>query len=413
MVSIIADNADIQKTLERLTGLCKEGGGWFHKDMVIRAAGGALSVEAPKAANGQRFASLSKECLLPVGRLDITLENGMFSYTEQEKGVYTPLQHKLMETMLSLYNQTDKAALYKADCFWLQLGSHPDILKLILEARYVNPEYRSKALAFAEKLPGLKELEKFICRTFLNSRLLGFKAAQSTETTPSLMPVIDFFNHHWAGSTFICSQTPEDPDLAVLVSRTLPGMAESFVFYGALDSLDSYLKYGFIDIHAPVVRSVPLTIEIDDTGFLKIQGAMPSMNMQKLGDKIEDLRRFMPGLSKEPAKKTLHASHILIPGPRARFSMRRVLALMVGKLVGEDLDREFGWRMVLKAENYILEKNIAFYEALRDKTGRRQKEAGSDPALENVLMLADVQIKKIRKYQSLARKMKDRRGGRG
>ena len=88
--------------------------------------------------------------------------------------------------------------------------------------------------------------------------------------------------------------------------------SECYVVYGLYDTLDTFLSYGFPDINAPYVRSIPMEIQIACYGALNIRSLIGARNEHELPKQITDLRRYMPLPAKQP-NGDLDISHLMIP----------------------------------------------------------------------------------------------------
>ncbi len=400
MAIIEAETPEIEKELKNLVSLVEKGGGGFHSDLVIRTKDGGLSIETKAPLEGgKEIIRLSRDVLLPLEQFEVTVKDDEFTASFPKGSPLSDLQKKLVDSMMTLYTLTNKARLHREGCFFLMMADHQDILARIQEARM----FGGRALTYMDEIKkGLKgkELDDFVAATFLKTRQLGYEDKEKTASMTILMPVVDFLNHHWMGSSFGVGKGVRPGDLAVANSQPVENSLECFAFYNIMDSLDSLIQYDFIDEFAPVVRSVAIDLEVPGSGVVKINNMPGVMYKKKLAKNISDLRRFMPHINKEkPDSKEVKASHLLIPSYRSPLAMRRILAVLLGTLGVADQNPDFLASWVNEAEHKVIEANKAYYQSLLKDVQEKAKKNGSDPALDSIKSLAEIQLSKLSNYK--------------
>ena len=163
-----------------------------------------------------------------------------------------------------------------------------------------------------------------------------------------------------------------------------------------MDSLDSFIQYSFIESLAPVVRSIPLEIDLGKLGKLRVEGRMDVVNQKKLAKDARMLRDFLPVTSKK--ENLLKVSHLLIPIDYPPHVLHLVLRICLAKLAGSGLDQSLERELLLKAESSVIEQNLSFYQDLLEQVEKARQVEKPVPVLERVLALAALQKSKLETY---------------
>jgi hypothetical protein len=66
MVSIAADDRDVERSLQKNLKLAEKDGAEFSDDLLLKCADGNLSVEAPPDSAGKVLIRLPRDCLVPL-----------------------------------------------------------------------------------------------------------------------------------------------------------------------------------------------------------------------------------------------------------------------------------------------------------------------------------------------------------
>lgn len=404
MAIIETDSPEIEKHLHKLVDLVGEAGGWVHPQTKIESYEGSLSVSMDgRMPQNRRFIKLPMQALLNTENLNIQIKKNAFTFDPDKDADIPKAQYELAEAMLGLYNLTGKMDLFKQNCFWLHMSDYPELLDLLLSARATNDRFEQHKESMKKGLKG-KALDEFVCKGFIKQRVLGHKDVESQQGRRSIMPIIDFLNHHHKGAAFSFSN-PENKQekgpniLSVSVVQPVVNSAECYAHYSPLDSLDAYLSYNYVEEWAPYVRSVPVEFEVEDLGRVSIKGLGSIMNKNKLNAKIADLRIFLPVLAEKRSDDLKVLSHLLIPSFEKPQALRRSLGIVINNLAQDKkMDKNAIMARVIKAEEAILEKNLEYYKSLKDMASQIIDKKGSAQVLEDIKYIADLQIIKLSKY---------------
>ncbi|MEZ5918369.1 MAG: hypothetical protein R3D66_00075 [Alphaproteobacteria bacterium] len=399
MAIIEADNPEIGAELRRLEKLVEEGGGGMHSDVVLYADCHGLGVRTREPMpRGKEIIRLSRKILLPEDYYNIRVEKGAFSVNFENNAGFLPLQKELTDCMIRLYNFTDKVGFQKKVSFCCPSCTYPDLTDHLFRGRHIS----DLMLKWRPRLedPSLSEdtLNDFITETFLKTRHLGYEDKIRASNISILMPVIDFMNHHWEGAAFNVGLGVRPGDLAVMSSQPVPESTDCYAFYGIMDAFDTLVRYDFIDEGAPVVRSIPLELEAPGLGTIKIDSQTGANNRKKLEGKLADMSRFIPVMTVDRKKRTLSASHVMIPVKGSRRALRRALYILLTNLAGQEIETAVWKSWVREAEATILEKNRLYYEELAKLSERSIREKGPDEGLDRISALAALQLEKLEGY---------------
>lgn len=403
MAIIETDSPEIEKHLQKLVELVGEAGGWVHPQTKIESFDGNLCVKIDgPLPQGRQFIKLPMQALLNTESLNITLKNDEFTIAPDKDTPISKMQLELAEAKLSLYNLTGKAKWYKDNCFWLKISAYPQLLDKILEARGTNQRFEEYKKKVVGGLKG-KELDEFVAYGFIKQRVLGHKDVESQQAQRSIMPIIDYLNHHHLGTSFSFSnpdnvQAKGPNILSVAVSQPIVNSQECYAHYTPLDALDSYLSYNFIEEWAPYVRSIPVEFEVEDIGKIVIRGMGNVLNRNKMNAKIADLRIFMPIQVEKEQDGVRTLSHLVIPSVNKASALRRTLGILINNFAKEKMDNRAVLSRVIKAEEVIIGRNIAYYRELKDFAAGLIADKGSSQVLEDIKHIADLQLIKLYKY---------------
>lgn len=402
MAIIETDNREIEKEILALERLIEQGGGGIHSKVVISDQGGSLSIKTKEdMGRGKEIIRLSRDTVLPADQYDVLIKNGKFDLKFPKNSNLSKLQRQLAESMITLYNLTDKVKLHQEFSFLLSVRDYPEIVEKLREGRV----FGSNMLQWHEKLQGkmsTDEFGEFLSDSFLKTRHLGYGDHIRTSNVSILMPIVDFLNHHWQGAAFQVGLGVRKGDLAVTANQVVDGNLECYAFYSVMDAMDALLRYDFIDEYAPVVRSVPITLDVPDFGTIKVNSLGTMVNSAKLAKQILDLNRFIPTVTPLKDKKTVAASHLLIPTDGSPNALRRVLFILLANIAGKlDMEKAFCEPWIRQAEQDIVAKNNAYYNELITLVNKITQDKGASPGLERVRHLAAVQLKKLSEYKFL------------
>jgi hypothetical protein len=142
MVSIAADNRDIERSLQKLVMLSKKADAEFSDDLVVKCVDGNLSIEAPPDSVGKVLMRLPWHCLVPLEPFNLSVANDDIVISSHDEGL-TRASVALMEAFLELYNLTHKFTMHRRTSPSPSVASPPGLLEYVTRGRgrglYLRP----------------------------------------------------------------------------------------------------------------------------------------------------------------------------------------------------------------------------------------------------------------------------------
>ncbi|MEM6781667.1 MAG: hypothetical protein AAF569_07370, partial [Pseudomonadota bacterium] len=271
---IESDNKELEKHLKSLEAYLVDQGAWFHPQLALIDTAGSMSVQVEGALNPDDVVlKVPQNLFVSTEGLNVSLKGHEFSIDPDPEKL-NPTQIEVGKRMIDIYNLTDKAQLHLNECPWILYRDCPDLLDKLSYARTPNKVIQKKQ-TYLRGLPDALSDDDFTCWSFLQTRVLGQKATTQTEGAQRLqvmMPIIDYFNHDGTGCPFIMRKDDKLGNVMDIQNRQpFFDRRECCVSYGTYDTLDTFLSYGFPDVNAPFLRSVPVDIDIEGYGKMEIK----------------------------------------------------------------------------------------------------------------------------------------------
>jgi len=402
MPTVFSSNQYLQSSIEKLIKVLQGSGAFIHPDLQVRVDDGGISISLAQNLKNQPLIILKEEHLVDINMFDIWVEDGRIAYNKKPDVNVSDVQLSLLENLMVIYNESKRWAHFENSFLILKNNNSiaQTCYELLLSARNPNNNKSQKPLT--------KFSPKVLASLFLSTRTFGYQMSGQGKIKQVLIPLVELLNHAWDGSVFEVKNLEDDYSLTVRVKQVVGSHAsanECFAFYGPMDALDSYLEYGFVDASAPVVRSIPLTIEIKNLGLLEFESKSIHMFGKRLDGNLRGLNKHMPEFSADKNEKVLHASHIFIPSEHSPFSMRKILLAMVNEMMGQEKLLINPEPFVLAIEDEILEKNLVFYRDLKRQASLLQENNGTNiPEIILLHQIIDIQLSKIENYVRLKQK---------
>jgi len=291
------DNNEIKLSLEKLYKKIVSNGGWLNPEIIIHELKGELSVSSKlDAAVNEPLIRIPEECLPTINDFDLYIENDELSIRTSHSNA-NDLHMCLVELMLDIFNQTRKLSWHRKTSPWFAFSKSPSLQDKLFEGRASAPK-----IAKHYDLYKSGDYDQLLIDTFLGSRTLNFKSSASRLAKPRLMPFIDYANHHRQCPGFN-TRKKEDlsgSELVIVNSKPIAGSDECFVSYHkGFDALDTYLIYGFTDLSAPYVRSIPVKIMLSNGEIINVHSKITQGYKGKLPEALKSLRFYLPNSIKK------------------------------------------------------------------------------------------------------------------
>ena len=396
MVSIVADNRDVERCLEKILAEARRGGAEFAPSLVLRCVNGSLSVELPPESSDQLLIKLPQETLVPTALFGLTLQEDDIVIDNIDPAVTSECR-TLCESILELYNLTGKIGWFRRTSPLLFLRAHPELAQ-----RAARGQDEPLRRILTTPLPDGGE-NRLLLRRFLASRWFGFADDSGTAPTRVLMPILDLMNHHEHGSPFENAGIEGGRFLRIQRAKKMPREErECFVRYGPYDAMEMLLAYNFVDESASFMRSIPMEVTLPEVGMLAIRALKKKGGKRNVPTAFRDIAPYLPRIvSKQP--NYLEIASLIIPTRVTPQAFRRVLNLLIATLNPGYADR---LDLIVQAEEKIVDANKAHYEAL--KTGLHDAStdtAGDAEILRGLTRAYDVQLDHLRHYNEMARRL--------
>lgn len=353
------DACDIEP-LHTLCRLLLDNGAWLHRELVIHAEGGDLSLRSARPDAG-RASYLRVPVQLMPALQDFTL------HTDQDRQLHAvparngidPLQQQMMQLMLELYNQTGKLAQWEASYPGLAWQGQDALMQHLFSARPGNGCQVFHAAAAQEKV------EFALPHSFMGSRkfLLRRQYTGRAEDVHVLLPLVDCLNHHSLAEGFHLHDAPQ-PTVMRILTRPLGEQGELFVSYNLFDAVDTLLNYGFVDNQTPFFYSAPCSVQVGQYS-LEVQSRRP-LEAPVRHPRLRALGHRSPGVEIGGAQ-SLNVSGLVIPDAE-NIDQLRLAAAAIGEISGLVKSHKDMEIFVRGFEAKVIEYNSQWWQTLRELT---------------------------------------------
>ena len=392
-------------------------GATFSPHVCTLTRAGELTITADAAVDPEaRLMQIPDTCLPEIDAFTLTVRDGALQIDAERDDLPEPARAGL-HRLLDVYNACGKLGAWRRDCPWFALGADPELMAAVADLRRGAPK-----VAKQRDLAVRGDAEALLVTSFLGTRTFNLRApptgngasgsaaadtGQSGDRTV-LMPFVDFLNHDSRARPY---QVSVDGDgvrrLWTHADRPVPGSAECFVRYAPLDATDTYLHYGFVDASAPMLKSVPVELNLPD-GAVISAGARGGPAFQgKLPAHMQDLRFFVPPILDSRSGDHLAVARLFLPGPQAPRALRRVLAFLIA-VIRPNQDAAAQHAAVLAAEAQVLAENRNRFDDLGRlvEAARARPPADPPPGREAALAAVERLVAEGRKrLDAYARRM--------
>jgi len=392
MIEIVSDQQEVETGLRRIVEILQQSGGQISNDLRIVCQDSQMWVEMDEIPEPNKPVTMvPRDCLLPLEGGEIELSGRDFKIASMPPS-YTPTQKKLLEEMMTIYNACNKAALWRTSYINLALGKESKVLKALYSGRSINAKSQEKITQFEHG-----ETPENLVASFLDSRLLLVGAKKPATAQRVLMPLIDYFNHHVSGAPF----SVKEDALRIGSSHPVAGSNEVFARYSFLDAQDCLHTYGFVDMLAPIMRSVPLVIKLDDVDEIRINSGIVRKRKEELPKRLADLKMLMPKISRHQDNRLI-VSHLFIPSRSAPRSMRRILAVLIRNSTGFEKTRTIE-PLILEAERQVVTANQGYLERLKAELAQTAPSEREENCFAEIRRLIQKQSQMIDNYRAFAK----------
>lgn len=226
---IETDDSIVRSCLEIQASAIRAHGGFIHPELTVRHQGDSLSIICHASVEPTPLLVIPHDLFVPISEIDWLGDDGVLRYSG-ESSALSKVQRILLDTMVTLYNQTEKLDQHGLQLPAMLLTEDPELSDWLRKAR-----------------PGYQPSGKSPAQHFIQTRISSLEVTQgSGQFTKYLMPLIDCLNHHPYGSKLI--RTPE-AHWRIMLQNPIPGSSECFLRYNKCDSLSLALWHGYAETH--------------------------------------------------------------------------------------------------------------------------------------------------------------------
>jgi len=390
MARIRSDNKEVRKALETLAALVTKEGGVLSDHLTIECQGGniGLTSDLPRESRDELI-SIPRSCFLPLSKVEFCLEKDKLAVVSGADSL-SKSQQAMLGVMIDLYNLTDKIAKYKAMSPRIVFRGDQELVKQLVAGRAGT----SLAQRFFDVIESVN-IDNLVIDYFFRTRNFNLE-----DETRQIIPFIDFTNHHTLARPFRRDrESGKIAKMALENDKAVPGSDECFARYGLWDPYDTYLMFGFAFRPGGFVRSVPLELDIQGLGNLRIRSVVAGpASADTLGPVNKDLARFFPKKINK-TKQGLSLSNLNIPNASSPRALKRTLDIVVDTIV-PGLRPAQRQQMTALIEERVLQANVAYYKGLTEYLGQRAPEYPDCPAFDEARKMARIQLQTLSAYRS-------------
>lgn len=353
MVTIDCDDPAMARALRAHAALLLEQGGSVAPGLVIRSAGGEISVAHPDppppdvpliTVPDASLVRVEDDTLCLQG--DEIVPGSGFSSLSRDR-------QRILAAQCDVYNLGRKISKTRARVPKFAYQTAPAFLAALLTRRL--PSEKPDAVAAIDPPD--------VLTAFIGSRLLSWREPDTpAESTQVLMSLIDYFDHHHDGARYDAQASPAH--LVVSAARCGAPKDACFINYHAGDAHAMFIHHGFVDTSTYFTRSASFDLELPEIGLMRVRPGRPRRGHASRGESDRE-RAFPTPLVQSLDADTIEVSNLVIKRNDGRSTLRRGLTIaLLDRLGGRD--QAAINRTIDQAEWAVLERTRAYHAGLRD-----------------------------------------------
>lgn len=366
---------------------CESSGSWFHPSLKIFENNGTLSVKVfEKTDETQKLISI------PYTGLPL-ISDYHFQLNEHDKLLITPIDKPVnpdaINTMMLLqkiYNSADKIKHWKKESPFITLRKHAKLLAKLCAAKPANDK-----IIHYNRLLQEQKIDELAIQSFLGSRQMPFRQQDLKEhgiispknVEDGLLSVIDFLNHKTKSNHY-----QRQHGKLHVSGPVCPTTHELFVQYNHFDPLLTYIFYGFIDLDAPHIYSVPIELTMLNGLKINVLGSSSKITETMVPDELKRLKDYIPQISEE-YKGSVEVNKLMIPNINESLLLREVLTVLINTVDTKHTypNADALHQEVLHLEKQVIIKNTTYWQEVQTLLTCEK----SDDKTHNTEALAQVQ----------------------
>lgn len=338
-----SDQPQLEQHLHAIASVLTDNGGFVADDFTVRQRGGEFScaiAEQPGVPD-RVLVSYPPDLTVPLWQVEWSADPDVMVPVEGLESLTAP-QRALLDEWLPLVNDTAKLRHIRAAVPKFAVTSWP------LRHHLADAGYTMMRTAPAEHDPK-ETLSAWHSKG-------GGRGAMAPDTAATdgprwrLIPLKHLVNHDPSGAT----QTGVPGQISVVTS-TSSDSVETFENYGDLDAMTLAMSFGFASLNAPLVHSVPLSVESPGFGRVQVRWRPP-----RYADSDKPaVAAVVPHL--RPTDDGFELHHLTIR-PDNRPAVARLLGMAAQSRSG--MTAEAATRAAEDLLDAVCEQNLRFYRRL-------------------------------------------------
>ncbi|WP_102798339.1 tetratricopeptide repeat protein [Bowmanella denitrificans] len=401
---VIGNDINIVNAVTKLRSELEKNGAFFHRDLRFVVEGNDISVQMATASNiTEKCMGVPLTCMPLVDDYQFSLDDDGKLIVETKKQMLNPQAKKLMQLLVNMYNACDKLANWREYFTLFSLAGFKPLFDKLISARSDSAIYLQYYADKKELISGYAVIKTFVgSRIFTLAqhelRKIGVKSSKGDEAV--FIPIIELFNHRMGVSGFV-----KDAKNLDLVTYSQPGDEgrEIFVQYNLDDPLITLLVYGFVDLSASWVYTVPIIIQTRSGLNMRIDNLCSS-------SPVEDVPNHLMGFSAYyPPKvirhgKSVYVSKLVLPGKEHHSSLRMIITEVLKQIDIEGIytNSDTMTAELNHIETMILGLNRQYWQELQNMVNEYVSKYSnfSLKTADVLLQLCDTYIKHIARYEA-------------
>jgi tetratricopeptide (TPR) repeat protein len=390
------------KILEKLLTTLTSMGAVFNDSLAIVESDGDIAVHCSSAdTEPKKLMNVPLHCMPLLDDYRYSLDEALKLTAVPRKNAINVKSQPIMALLVEMFNATDKIKHWRGSYPLFNLVGFQKIINKLLQARSNADDYRKYCV---EELSQLKN--ETLIESFVRSRVFTFSKADlrasgiklKPHSAYGFIPVIELINHKIGKNGFQVNQKTSS-----LLTYTAPGKAnrEVFVQYNLDDPFVTFLTYGFVDMAAPWIYSIPVVLHSSIGMIINVANQIGSAKAAELPVNLRGLALYLPAKADRQGNQ-IFINKLIIPGSEHIHTLRAALTYV---LKNADLEGVYNNPVQLeleveRLELQLIEQNKVYWQQLQDVVNEHL--IGENPIPTTVAAqlvdLCDFYLKHIDKY---------------
>lgn len=320
------------KVIENLLMALESMGAKFHAGLSIIETHGEVSVQCSlKISKPTTFMEVPFQCMPLKSDYRYSLDKNGTLNASVKKTAVNPSATPIMKLLVEFYNVTNKISKWKSSFPLFKLAGHHQLIAKLLKAKGTNSKYHGYYFS-AEHLIS----EEAIINSFFGSRVFNFNKDNfrgitkkfKKKSMEGFIPVIELINHRMGATGFLTDKTKQS---MMIVAQPGDADQEVFVQYNLDDPLITFLTYGFVDLLAPWIYSVPMEFQTPHGLRIILSNAVSPASAKTLPEDMRSIAQYIPG-HVERKGDVVFLSSLIIPGSEHIHTLKAVILHILSKV---------------------------------------------------------------------------------